>query len=214
VRMAKRSRTNGQAIVFAAIGMVALVGASAMVIDLGIFFVIQRSMQNAADSAALAAAWYYPVCDPIAQGSGGCQPSGSWTSVHPIPPGDSCFSRPYSPSDREPCAVAKEYANRNLALVAGLCSGPASNAALPAVASYPGGPPYILANGGAVNIYVVTIECYAPYWFGHIFPNLPLSHHIATNAAATIGWRGPNGDLAGSALPPNNVLIARLFRTT
>jgi hypothetical protein len=210
VRIQLRSRSKGQAIVFAALGMVALVGASAMVIDLGIFFVIQRSMQNAADTAALAAVWYDPVCEPAAQGVGGCQPTGSWVSQHPIPPGDSCASRPYTPSDREPCAVAKAYANRNLDLVAGLCSGPYGNAAPPTVSSYPADPYHLISGGAIVHIYIVTIDCYAPYWFGHIFPNLPLSHHIATNAAATIGWRGPNGDLAST---PSTALIARLFRT-
>jgi hypothetical protein len=194
-----RARTRGQAIVFAAIGMVALVGASALVIDLGIFFVIQRSMQNAADTAALAAVWYAPVCNT---GDPGCQPAASW----PIPPGDPCLTA----ADPAPCSVAKEYADRNLDLVSGLCSGPYGNAARPQVNSFPAQPTYILTGGGAVTIYVVTIDCDAPYWFGHIFPNLPLSHHIATNAAATIGWRGPNGDLSGT---PSTTLIARLFRT-
>jgi hypothetical protein len=206
--IALRSRARGQTIVFAALGMVALVGASAMVIDLGIFFVIQRQMQNAADTGALASVWYDPVCDPATQGSGGCQTSGSWISLHPIPPSDPCFTRTFSPSDREPCAVAKEYANRNLDLVAGLCSGPYGNAAPPTVNSYPALPYHLTGGAGVVQIYVVTIECNAPYWFGHIFPNLPLSHHIATSSAATIGWRGANGDLAGSG----STLIARLFR--
>jgi hypothetical protein len=186
--------------------MVALVGASAMVIDLGIFCVIQRQMQNAADSAALAAVWYGPVCDPAAQGAGGCQ--STWPGPHP----SVCTTTPPTPArlDEVPCSVAMAYAQQNLDLVSGLCSGPYGNAAPPTVTTYPADP-YRLMNGGAVaHIYIVTIECNAPYWFGHILPTLPLSHRIATNAAAIIGWRGPNGDLAST---PSTTLIARLFRT-
>ena len=47
---------------FAAIGMVAMVGMLAIVIDNGMFLVAQRQMQAAADAGALAAAWYDPVC--------------------------------------------------------------------------------------------------------------------------------------------------------
>ncbi len=57
-----RRRTRGQTIVVAAIAMVAVVGAVAMVIDTGMFFVIQRQLQSAADAGALAGAWYHPVC--------------------------------------------------------------------------------------------------------------------------------------------------------
>jgi hypothetical protein len=194
---AVRSRNRGQTIVFAAIGIVALVGASALVIDLGIFFVIQRQMQNAADTAALAAVWYAPVCDPAVPA---CQTT--WPGPHP----PACTTPPRP--DEVPCSVALAYADRNLDLVSGLCSGPYGNAARPNIESYPALPHYFLTSGGAVAIYVVAIDCDAPYWFGHIFPKL-LSHHIAANAAATIGWRGPNGDLANSG----TTLIARLFRT-
>jgi hypothetical protein len=196
--MRLRTRTRGQAIVMAAAAMVALVGAGAMVVDMGVFFVIQRQMQNAADTAALAAVWYEPVCDATQapKVAAGCQPVSAWT--HPIPP--SCAAGP----DPVPCAAATEFAQRNLDLVSGLCSGPYGNARLPAITPYPLGPIPSLD----INVYSVTIDCDAPYWFGHIFPNL-LSHRISTSAAATLGWRGPNGDIAASG----TTLIARLFRT-
>jgi hypothetical protein len=46
----------------AAVAMVALVGGLAMVVDTGMFFVIQRQMQSAADAGALAGAWHKPIC--------------------------------------------------------------------------------------------------------------------------------------------------------
>jgi len=64
-----RHRCSGQTFSIAAVAMVAMVGALAMVIDAGIFFVIQRRLQTAADSAALAGAWYDPVC-PYPTGGG------------------------------------------------------------------------------------------------------------------------------------------------
>ncbi len=54
---------------FAAIGMVAMVGALAIVVDNGMFLVAQRQMQAAADAGALAGAWHDPIC-PL--GSSGC----------------------------------------------------------------------------------------------------------------------------------------------
>jgi uncharacterized membrane protein len=64
-----RRRERGQTLAIAAVSMVALVGALAMVVDTGMFFVIQRHLQTAADAGALAGAWYDPIC-PL--GSIGC----------------------------------------------------------------------------------------------------------------------------------------------
>src|SRR5258707_15382587 len=57
-----RHRSRGQTIVFAALAMVALVGGLAMVVDTGMFFVIQRDLHSAADAGALAGAWHQPIC--------------------------------------------------------------------------------------------------------------------------------------------------------
>ena len=69
-----KQRQPGQTIVLAAVAMVALVGGMAMVIDTGIFFVIQRQLQSAADAGALAGAWYDPIC-PQSGTIVGCRPS-------------------------------------------------------------------------------------------------------------------------------------------
>jgi uncharacterized membrane protein len=63
----------------AAVTIIAVVGALAMVVDAGIFFVIQRQFQAAADAAALAGAWHKPVCtsDPLV----GCEPDGDASAV-------------------------------------------------------------------------------------------------------------------------------------
>jgi uncharacterized membrane protein len=62
MRPRTRHGASGQTIVIAAIAMVAVVGGLAMVIDAGMFFVIQRQLQSAADAGALAGAWYQPIC--------------------------------------------------------------------------------------------------------------------------------------------------------
>lgn len=70
-----RRRERGQTLAIAAVSMVALVGALAMVVDTGMFFVIQRHLQTAADAGALAGAWYDPIC-PL--GSPGCLGEKDW----------------------------------------------------------------------------------------------------------------------------------------
>jgi Flp pilus assembly protein TadG len=79
MRRIVRRRERGQAIVMAAAAMVALVGAMAMVIDVGMFLVVQRQFQSAADAGALAGAWHDPVC--LASAGGGCLASPSATVV-------------------------------------------------------------------------------------------------------------------------------------
>src|SRR5439155_27371846 len=58
----KRRRQPAQTFVIAALAMTSMLGALSMVIDAGVYFVIQRQLQNAADAAALAAVWYDPAC--------------------------------------------------------------------------------------------------------------------------------------------------------
>lgn len=62
MRRATRRRQRGQTIIMATIVMTAMLGAVAMVIDTGIFLVVQRQLQSAADAGALAGAWHDPVC--------------------------------------------------------------------------------------------------------------------------------------------------------
>ena len=61
-------RQPGQVLALAALAMVAVVGGLAMVIDTGMFFVIQRQLQSAADAGALAGAWHDPICPQSAIG--------------------------------------------------------------------------------------------------------------------------------------------------
>ena len=98
-----RRRARGQTIVIAAIAMVAVVGAVAMVIDAGMFFVIQRQLQSAADAGALAGAWYDPICLKPAVGC--------------LPPG------PGGPTAQQ---IAREVALANAQTIDGLCVGGAS----------------------------------------------------------------------------------------
>src|SRR5215471_15537972 len=101
-RRAARQRQRGQVMGFAAIGIVAMVGMLAIVIDNGMFLVAQRQMQAAADAGALAGAWYYPICP---NGSGGCLPGAD-------------------PLDPNPAStVARQVAQENAAQVAPLCGG-------------------------------------------------------------------------------------------
>lgn len=71
-------RARAQALPLAAMAMIAMVGGLAMVVDTGMFLVIQRQLQSAADAAALAAAWYPNVCPAVADG---CHPTGDATLV-------------------------------------------------------------------------------------------------------------------------------------
>ena len=63
MRCLLRHRQPAQLAPLALMAMVVLVGAVALVVDAGVFFVTQRQLQNAADAAALAAVWYPPVCN-------------------------------------------------------------------------------------------------------------------------------------------------------
>jgi hypothetical protein len=62
MRHPMQRRVRAQVFAITAVVMVAMVGALAMVIDAGMFFVIQRNFQSAADAGALAGAWHDPIC--------------------------------------------------------------------------------------------------------------------------------------------------------
>ena len=60
-----RHRHPAQIAVIAPFAIIALIGVLGLVIDIGMFRLIDSELENAADAAALAAAWYDPVCpDP------------------------------------------------------------------------------------------------------------------------------------------------------
>ena len=181
--------------------MTAMLGALSMVVDAGVYFVIQRQLQNAADAAALAAVWYDPACpsgNPSSQ-SAGCQhdpPAG------PVPP--TCGS------DIGPCTAANQVASANQTVALSLCAGPtAQGKQLPPPEVHPGAP----LNVPQVSTYVVTMSCDAPHWFGQVLPGVIKPMHIQVSAAAALGWLGQNGQLLGGPTPPSSTtpLVARLI---
>ncbi len=131
-------RQSGQAIVVAAVAVVSLVGALAMVMDLGMFFVVQRQLQSAADAGALAGAWYDGICpaDPRVLY---CSPSNSRDAA---------------------TGVAQSVAQANANTIAHLCGG---SIAPPTIATGTQ-----LVRPRNVNTIVVTVECDAGYSFGRI----------------------------------------------
>jgi uncharacterized membrane protein len=131
-------RQRGQTIVLAAVAMVAVVGGLAMVVDAGMFFVIQRQLQTAADAGALAAVWYDPVCPGVYTGA---PPNGCLTS-------------------RTPVAVAQEVAKANADTIKQLCGGTVVPATVTTGTT--------LIRPSNVSTVVVTVECEAGYSFGRI----------------------------------------------
>jgi Flp pilus assembly protein TadG len=207
-RSALRHRSQAQTLVFAAIAMVAIIGAVGLVVDFGMFFVIQRQMQSAANAAALAAVWYPRVCndaDPD-QVAAGCQAGASIT-----PTGECITGSHPTDHDEVPCTVAHQFAEANLGPTAALCRGPLSSAD-PNLDIHA----YVIGHSNRLNvqIYAVTIGCDAQHWFGRILPQIGFVNRISTTGVATIGWLGANGDLASvplvSAPLGNGALIARL----
>ncbi len=57
-----RHNQPAQIAVITPLAIIALIGVMGLVIDIGLFRVIDSELENAADAAALAAAWYDPVC--------------------------------------------------------------------------------------------------------------------------------------------------------
>jgi hypothetical protein len=202
MRQRLRRRQRGQAIVLAAVATVALVGALAMVIDTGIFFLVQRQFQSAADAGALAGAWHFPICAP------GAPPIGAPCLASPpatppllgSPPSASCDGTSGFPS----CDVA--FANART--VKPLCNG-AVHAIVSAGTT--------LVRPSNVNTIVVTVYCDAGYSFGRI---LGLgSKRISASAAAAIGNRNATnpptcnngGDMTDYSATPPCGWIARLI---
>jgi hypothetical protein len=185
----RRHKKPAQAIGLVAVMMVAMIGALSMVIDAGVYFVIERQLQNAADAAALAAVWHGPPCQIVDQFYAyGCQ--------------DPAAGSP------DPATVVANVVEANSGVALSLCAGPNLPAGtVPVNISSGPGPALIVPS---VNTYVVTVSCDAPHWFARIFPTVRLQTHISRSAAAAVGWRGPNGELLGGSTP-RPPLVARLI---
>lgn len=181
----------------AGLAMVAMVGALAMVVDAGMFFIIDNQLQSAADAGALAGVWVGPPCKPF---------------IEPGPPvvTHGCTDGLQPDTD----AIARKYVEANLGLAEGLCAGPDGQTAL---VSEQYGPGQILVTP-KLSVYSVTVDCQARHWFARIFPGLPLSVHISKSAAATIGYPDRSGphdvtNVRDPGDPPNQQLVARLYLT-
>jgi hypothetical protein len=196
--------------VIAVLAMVSMLGALSMVIDAGVYFVLQRQLQNAADAAALDAVWYWHACNanPVDNlnpwNQAGCQ------TANPDPTPRQCNGLP--PDKVNPCKAAVHAAQANLGVAVSLCQGPnlPSGTIIPDVKAQPGEP----LNLPGINTYVVTVSCDAPHWFARVLPGVNLTTNISASASAALGWLGPNGQLLGDPQPvtdPPTPLVARLI---
>ncbi|HLZ27696.1 MAG TPA: pilus assembly protein TadG-related protein [Chloroflexota bacterium] len=194
-------RQRAQTFVFAAVAMVAMVGGLAIVIDGGMFFLIQRQFQTAADAGALAGAWHDPICPGNALYSPPCIAS----PAAPTPVGTvvgtppNCVSPP-SPVGANPSCVdcpgtpgfpACDVALANAKTVSQLCIGPIR--AIVATGT-------TLIKPARVNTIVVTVKCDAGYTFGRIL-NLS-SRTLWASAAAALGNRSANNSPLCNTNPP------------
>ncbi|MBV9895016.1 MAG: hypothetical protein JO020_12670, partial [Chloroflexi bacterium] len=200
-----------QTFVIAALAMTTMLGALSMVVDAGIYFVIQRQLQNAADAAALAAVWYDPACSSTHWSGAGCQPS------NPNSPAPECPPTANLPAgyDPKPCTAAAEAMKANWSVALSLCAGPNLPAGTPGVGvtidTYAGLANFSGNTVPGVQPYVVTLSCKAPHWFGRVLPGVNLTMSISASAAAALGWLAPNGQLHGDPQVSNEPLVARLL---
>jgi Putative Flp pilus-assembly TadE/G-like len=199
-----RHRSRGQTIGIAAVAMVALVGGLAMVIDGGMFFVIQRQLQSAADAGALAGAWHYPIC-PVQSPTeppwpqSGCQAS----PPGPTPNGITVESPPTcdvpgtgSPKNCAWCPPVTSYAACDVAMANAQALQPLCGSSLQAFVSSG----TQLNRPLNVNTIGVTVQCDAQYSFGRI---LGFSRrHISASAAAAMGDRDASNSPTCTATPP------------
>jgi hypothetical protein len=185
-----RHRQRAQITPLALYAVFVLVGALALVVDAGVFFVTQRQLQTAADAAALAAVWYTPVCsftlDPDCEATAPAVPT--------PPAGWSCNA---TAADQVACAVLQQ----NLGYTGALCSD---------ISPEPDGHLDRPSNG--TTYYVLTVNCDAPYWFARIFPSIPATVHLRVFARATVGYPTPTGVTRDNPNAPNPPppLVSRL----
>jgi Flp pilus assembly protein TadG len=198
----RRHRQRGQTFIIAALAMTSMLGAVSMVIDAGIYFVLQRQLQTAADAAALAAIWYFPACDAADWSAAGCQPT------NPDLPPTECTTPPNSTFGAPgPCTAAVNTVKANQSVALSLCAGPNLPAGtIPVQITAKPGPTLVVPQ---VGTYEVSLSCDAPHWFARVFPNVSLTMHINANASAALGWLGPNGQLVGGLT--GTKLVGRLI---
>jgi putative Flp pilus-assembly TadE/G-like protein len=215
-----RHRQRGQTLVLAVVGMTTMLGALSMVVDAGVYFVLQRQLQSSADAAALAAVWYSPACNSTWSSPGApavpptmpaVPPTACQTAGPPNTPANGCPAPP--DGNAAPCTAATNQVTLNQSVAVSLCTGPRTPGSVvtPTMDVHPG--PAL--NVPSVTTYVVTLSCDSPHWFARVFPSvctLPAcSVHVSASAAAALGWQGPNGELLGAPPAPPGRLVARLI---
>lgn len=177
-------RQGGQTIVLAAIALVAVVGGLAMVIDTGMFFVIQRQFQSAADAGALAGAWHDPICPNAVGFAPPCIPSPATPVMVGTMVGSpqSCVAPPpvgVAPSCAPCLGPPGVYTACDVALANAESINPLCNGTLRVIV----GTGTTLVRPSNVNVLVVFVQCDAGYSFGRIL-NLTTKTVSASSAAA------------------------------
>ncbi len=150
------SRQRGQTIVLVPIGLIAMFGMAAIVVNVGLTFMLRSELQNAVDSAALAAAWYFPVCQ---QQAGGSRP-------------------PICGSDFPDADSAADFyfdRNVNASIASKLCDLSGNPHVLP------GGNPQVVIT--PPNFVIVYATCTARMAFGGLFSSTILSVNASATAA-------------------------------
>lgn len=209
-------RQRSQAILMAALSMMAVIGGLAIVIDIGMFMVIQRQLQSAADAGALAGAWYDPICPddhtaarPVFTPAG-CRQAPPQAIPQPLNTSSPCD--PFDSTIPQPCAPCQSgYPTCDVAMANGKSTAQLCGGAIHVTVS--AGTQLIVPK--QVNTIVVIAECDAGYSFGRIF-NLSAKRVTASAAAAIGTWTGGGdiGDMPPSCTMPHTppCLIARLLQ--
>jgi Flp pilus assembly protein TadG len=156
-------RQPAQAIAFAAVALIAMVGAVGFVIDIGFFLEGRRELQNAADSAALAGVIYLPNC--VTDTGGPCGAGANATD-----------------------AVA-QVVNQNGPIARQLCGHP-TNSVGPIATVTPA--TYTPDPAQPANFYyqlTVSLRCDPGFSFGRIIVGM-MSEQIQASATAVIGGLG------------------------
>jgi Putative Flp pilus-assembly TadE/G-like len=165
----------------------AMIGLLAMVIDAGLFYMVDSELQNAADAAALAAVWYLPAC----QNNQNCAPA----------------------SDDQRVPVT-QLVGANLGLASALCAGPPPLSDSPTGASYVanvGNVSASVTNSSLVfpptQSVTVTAHCNSIFPLGGFVGRSSLSLNASATAAIGLsyvppGSSQPSGDIDLSGWPP------------
>jgi hypothetical protein len=165
-RLPLARRQPAQVALIMPIAVITCIGILGLVLDLGVFRMIDSEFKNAADAAALAAAWYDPVCPVVDRR----------LDTPPGPPVDARCVRPDNQNANGAVSVANSVALSNLGLVSKLCADP------PNVT-----PQFHPIQSPNVQAVSVIITCNAPYLAGAVLRISPGSTSITRWATAGLG---------------------------